>query len=220
MCIFVLGFKKGQTMHTSVASYERQKIVDYMSTRDFVRAKELRELGISSRSIARATEEGVISREGRGLYMATDIEPETYLHLAMIGKRYPDYPICLISALSYYEVTVELPRRTWIAIGTKSWDPKTANSKIETVRFSGQYYSQERTIHKINGVSVQVFSIEKSLADAFRNPKLVDRSVAIEALMNTLSSKKSSLAKIVETAKKFRAIKQMQPVVDVITSNG
>ena len=220
MCILVLGFEKGQTMHTSVASYERQKIVEYMSTRDFVRAKELRELGISSRSIARATEEGVISREGRGLYMSTDIEPETYLHLAQIGKRYPDYPICLISALSYYEVTVEMPSATWIAIDAKSWDPKKANSKIETVRFSGQYYYQERAIHKINGVNVQIYSLEKSIADAFRNPKLVNRTVAIEALKTALSHGKSSVSRIFEAAKKFKAVKQMLPVLEVITANG
>ena len=130
-------------MQNSVASCERQKIVEYMNTRDFVRAKELRELGISSRSIARATAEGIISREGRGLYMSADIEPETYLHLAEIGKRYPNCPICLLSALSFYEVTVELPRRTWIAIDAKSWDPRKANSRIETVRFREPYYSQE-----------------------------------------------------------------------------
>ena len=207
-------------MRTTVASHERQKIIEYMNTRDFVRAKELRELGISSRSIAHATEEGIISREERGLYMATDIEPETYLHLAKIGKRYPDYPIYLISAWSCYEVTVEMPRATWIAIDAKSWDTKKANSRIETVRFSGQYYSQERTIHKINGVNVQVYSLEKSIADAFRNPNLVNRTVAIEALKTALSDGKSSVSRIFETAKKFKAVKQILPVLEVITSNG
>lgn len=207
-------------MRTSVAAKERLKIVEYMNTRDFVRAKELRNLGISGRSISRATEDGVISREGRGLYMASHIEPETYLHLAEIGKRYPDFPVCLLSALSYYEVTVEMPAATWIAISPKSWDPKKTNSQIETVRFREPYYSQERTIQKINGVNVQIYSLEKSIADAFRNPKLVDRPVAIEALKTALSEQKSSVSEVYEAAKKYKAIKQMLPVLEVITSNG
>ncbi len=206
-------------MRTSASASERQKLVEYMSTRDFARAKELRKLGISSRSISRATEDGVISREGRGLYMASHIEPETYLHLAEIGKRYPDFPVCLISALSYYEVTVEMPAATWIAIPAKSWDPKKANSQIETVRFRDPYYSQGRTIQKINGVDVQVYSLEKSIADSFRNPKLVDRPVAIESLKTALSEQKSSVSKIFEAAQKYKAVKQMLPILEVITSN-
>lgn len=207
-------------MRTSIAIQERQKILEYMNTRDFARAKELRELGVSGRSISLATEEGLISRESRGLYMAKNIEPETYLHFAEIGMRYPKFPICLMSALSYYEVTVEIPRKTWIAIEARSWDPKQANPRIRTVRFREPLFSQGLEIRKINGVNVQIYSLEKSLADAFRNPKLVDRSVAIEALKTTLSKQMSNVARIYESAKNFNAVKQILPVLEFITSNG
>ncbi len=207
-------------MRTSAASRERQKILEYMNTRDFARAKELRELGISSRAMSLATEEGLISRQGRGIYMAKNIEPEYYLHFAENAKRYPNYPICLMSALSYYNVTVEIPRKTWIAIKAKSWDPKQTNSRIRTVRFREPYFSQGLEIHKINGVEVQIYSLEKSIADAFRNPRLVDRAVAIEALKTTLSKQMSSVARIYESAMRFKAVKQMLPILEVITSNG
>lgn len=207
-------------MQASMPSEERVKLINYMETNDFVRAKELREIGISSRSISLATEEGLISRESRGLYMANNVEPDTYIRFAEIAKRYPNYPICLLSALSFYNVTVELPRITWIAIGAKSRDPKKTNSRIETVRFREPFFSGDRTFYKINGVNVPVYSLEKCIADAFRNPKLVDRSVAIEVLSNTLTERKSTLSEIVETAKKYKAFNQMRPIVEVITRNG
>lgn len=207
-------------MQASIPPEERDKIIVHLKTNQIVRAKELRDIGISSRSISMATEEGLISRESRGLYIANNIEPDTYIRLAEIAKRYPKYPICLLSALSFYHVTVELPRVTWIAIGAKSWDPKKANSRLKTVRFREPYFSGERTFYKINGVNVPVYSLEKCIADAFRNPKLVDRSVAIEALQNTLSERKSTLSKIVETAKKYKAFNQMRPIVEIYTQNG
>ena len=72
----------------------------------------------------------------------------------------------------------------------------------------------------IRGVEVRVYSITKSIADAFRNPKLVDRSVAIEAMKSALSDRKATPGQLAEAAQENRVWNQMRPYLEALTSNG
>lgn len=121
---------------------------------------------------------------------------DTHFQFAEITKRYPQAVICLTSALSYYGVTDQMPRQIWAAIKNKGRAPKSGFPRIRAVRFKDPYYSGGITHHKISNESVPVYTLEKTLADAFRNPKLVDRSVAIEALKTTLSEKNQRQRKL------------------------
>jgi hypothetical protein len=67
---------------------------------------------------------------------------------------------------------------------------------------------------------VPIYSIAKSLADAFRNPQLLDRSVAIECLRNAVTKRKATPVAIVEAARDCGAWKRMRPYLETITSNG
>ena len=74
--------------------------------------------------------------------------------------------------------------------------------------------------HSISSVDLPIYTLEKTLADAFRNPKLIDRSVSIEALKAMLVEKKSTPAKIAEAAQTYSAWKKMAPYLEALTANG
>ncbi len=199
---------------------EFEQIERFMQTRDIARAKDLREIGISGTAISRARDEGILIRLSRGLYTTPDADMGAHFQLAEIAKRYPDGVICLLSALSFYGVTDQLPTQIWMAIKKDGRKPKSGFPKVRPVRFREPYYSGDLIHHSISEVDVPMYTLEKTLADAFRNPKLVDRSVAIEALKTTLAGKKSSPAKIAETAKQYAAWNQMAPYLEALTANG
>lgn len=205
-------------MNTEIT--ELEQIEKFMETREIARAKDLRENGISGTAISRATEQGHLIRLSRGLYTRPDADMDTHFQFAEIAKRYPQAVICLTSALSYYGVTDQMPRQIWAAIKNKGRAPKSGFPKIRAVRFKDPYYSGDIIHHKISNELVPMYTLEKTLADAFRNPKLVDRSVAIEALKTTLAEKKSTPAKIAEAAKTYAAWNQMAPYLEALTSNG
>jgi len=98
--------------------------------------------------------------------------------------------------------------------------PKSGFPKIRSVRFREPYYSGAVSRHSISSIDVPIYTLEKTLADAFRNPKLVDRSVAIEALKTTLAERKSTPAKIAEAAKAYSAWNKMAPYLEALTANG
>jgi hypothetical protein len=54
----------------------------------------------------------------------------------------------------------------------------------------------------------------------FRNPKLVDRSVAIEGLKAALEQRKATPAEISQAAIEGGAWSTMKPYLEALTSNG
>ena len=100
--------------------------------------------------------------------------------------------ICLTSAVSFHQLTDQLPRRIWIAVGAKDWAPKIDYPQNRIVRFREPYLTNGLEVHNIHGVEVRVYSLAKLIADAFRNPKLVDRSVATEAMKSALNDRKAT----------------------------
>ena len=162
-------------------------------------------MGISPGTIARATQAGIIERVTRGLYQSSTALIDANQALAEASKRLPKRVIALVSAFAFHGLTDQMPRAVWVAIGGSDWAPAPAYPPIKIVRFSQRYLGQGIEHHEIAGVKAPIYSIVKTLADAFRNPTLVDRSVAIEVLKSALTQRKASLSDIVSAAKEGRA---------------
>ena len=203
---------------TSLTQPERLR--GLLGTRTMMRAQELRDAGISAQTIARAVEAGEIERIARGLYQKRNAEIEENQILAEAAMRVPKGVVALVSALAFHDLTDQMPRRIWMAIGKSDWAPVQAYPPIRTVRFTEAYLSQGIEYHEIADVSVPVYSIPKTLADLFRNPKLVDRSVAVEGLRAALQQRKATASAIAQGAQAGGAWKVMQPYLEALNSNG
>jgi len=199
---------------------QRDALIAHLGEHPMARAHELRALGIAATTISRAVDDDLVQRLGRGLYQLSGSEMDANASLAEISKRIPKATICLTSALAFHGLTDQLPRSVWIAIGQKDWKPTFDYPMTRIVRFRNDVLSGGIEYHNISGVSVPIYSVAKSLADAFRNPKLVDRSVAIEALKAALDTRKASPAEIAKAAKTYKSWPRMQPYLEALTSNG
>lgn len=185
-----------------------------------LRASELRAAGINPQTISRAVEAGEIERIGRGIYQKPDADVEEGQIFAEAALRVPKGIVALVSALAFHDLTDQMPRRVWMAIGASDWAPVQSYPPIRLVRFTDAYLRYGIEHHAIAGVQVPIYTVSKTLADAFRNPKLVDRSVAIESLRAALRLRKATPAMIADAAKIGGAWKTMQPYIEALTSNG
>ncbi len=199
---------------------EHDRLMAYMAGRGLVRARELKKIGVSATAISRAVDDGDILRVGRGLYQHPEADIDADMAMAEVSKRAPNAVICLMSALAYHGLTDQMPRKVWIAIGAKDWEPKIAYPRIRAVRFREPYLTQGIEEHTIGGVDVPIYSAAKSIADAFRNPKLVDRSVAIECLKSALEGRKATPSSLADAARENGAWRRMRPYLEALTSNG
>lgn len=199
---------------------QRARMIEYLKTQSPARSRELASIGVTRTAIARAVADGVVVRVGRGLYQLPDSQPDLNASLFEVAKLAPKAVICLTSALSFHQLTDQLPRRVWIAIGAKDWAPKIDYPRVRIVRFREPYLTNGLEIHRIREVEVRVYSISKAIADAFRNPKLVDRSVAIEAMKSALGARKATPGQLASAARENGAWNQMRPYLEALTSNG
>lgn len=199
---------------------QRARMIDFMEAHAPARSRDLVAIGVAATAISRAVVEGAVVRIGRGLYQLPDSEPDLHSALIEIAKRAPKAVICLTSALSFHQLTDQLPRKIWTAVGAKDWAPKIDYPQIRVVRFREPYLTNGLEVHNIHGIDVRVYSIPKSIADAFRNPKLVDRSVAIEAMKSALNERKATPGQLAAAAQQNGSWNQMRPYLEALTSNG
>lgn len=204
----------------SASDSQRVQLRNLLDGRSMMRAQDLRDAGISPQTIARAVEAGEIERISRGVYQKRGSEIEENQILAEAAMRAPRGVIALVSALAFHGLTDQMPRRIWMAIGASDWAPVQSYPPMRVVRFTERYLRQGVENHLIAGLEVPIYSVPKTLADLFRNSKLVDRSVAVEGLRATLERRKATPSEIAQGAKAGGAWKVMQPYLEALTSNG
>lgn len=202
------------------ASSQREQLRSIVAQRSIIRAQDLRNAGIAGSTIQRALKDGDLVRIGRGLYQDPRSDIEGDLTLAEVSKRIPKGIIAMVSALAYHGLTDQMPRETWVAIGTSDWTPVPSYPPVRIVRFADKYLQQGVEQHKISGVDVPVFSVIKTLADLFRNGRLVDRSIAVEGLRAALDQRKATPAQIADAARAGGTWRVMRPYLEALTFNG
>jgi predicted transcriptional regulator of viral defense system len=205
-------------MHASTTQGETLRAL--FGAHPILRARELRAAGVAPETIARAVESGDIDRIARGLYRVHDAPMDTDQGLAEIAKRIPNGVIAMVSALAFHGLTDQMPRRIWVAIGPGDWAPAIDYPPVRIVRLADKYRRQGIEHHKVAGVDVPVYSVPKTLADLFRNPRLVDRSVAVAGLRAALDQRKTSPGDIAEAAAAGGVWKRMRPYLEALTFNG
>jgi len=95
-------------------------------------------------------------------------------NLAEAAKLIPQGVAALTSALAFHGLTDQSPPRSMDGREHKGLGGCARLSSYQDHRIPGRRQGIEH--HKISGIGVPIFSVPKTLADAFRS-KLVDRSV-------------------------------------------
>lgn len=200
---------------------QRRRLTEILARQPIVRAYELRQEGIDPPTISRAVEAGELVRISRGLYQRADSEIDTHQTLAEAAKTVPRGVVAMVSALAFHELTDQMPRKVWMAVSVKDWSANVPSyPPIRIVEFRDRYMQHGVEHHMISGTQVPIYSVTKTLADVFRNRKLVDRSVAVEALRSTLDQRKATPAAIAEAAMAGDAWNIMRPYLEALTFNG
>src|SRR5436190_19214517 len=114
----------------------RDRILDLLSARGMARLSDILKTGATAAAVARLEREGSIIRLSRGLYQLADAPLEQHHALAEAAKLIPKGVICLVSALSFHELTDQIPSRVWVAIDAKDWRPRRPYPPLRIVRFS------------------------------------------------------------------------------------
>ena len=192
----------------------QQQILEIARKKGIIRAEDVEAVGISRNYLYRMHKEGLLAKNAVGLYTLPEAPMTENSSLAEVAKRLPHAVVCLISALSYHEITTQIPHEIWLTIPRGSWRPDVEYPPLNLTYVSGPAYSFGIQEHVINGVAVKIYSPAKTVADCFKFRNKVGLDVAIEALREAWHSRKVTMDELVEAAGIDRVSKIMRPYLE------
>lgn len=192
----------------------RERALDLVRDRGIARARDFKAAGIPLVYLKRLTDSGDLTRLGRGLYQIPDRVGEDVAHnLAEAARLVPNGVISLISALRRHELTTQLPHAVWMTIPHKARAPNPAGLRLEIVRATGEAMSAGIERFDVEGVSVPVYGVAKTVADCFKHRRHVGEDVAIEALRDALRQRKTTPTELMRFAVIDRVAHRMTPFI-------
>ncbi|GAH10913.1 unnamed protein product, partial [marine sediment metagenome] len=134
----------------------------------FARTSDILAVGIHRRDIKRMRDEGRIIRVKRGLYRLSEIPLVSNQGYIDLARAVPEGVICLLSALSYYELTTFNPSVISIALCRGRRRPKIEYPPVEFYYFSTKQFKAGVDKIKIKGNRIRIYCPEKTICDFFR----------------------------------------------------
>ncbi|MHB9030697.1 MAG: type IV toxin-antitoxin system AbiEi family antitoxin domain-containing protein, partial [Candidatus Latescibacterota bacterium] len=169
---------------------QKEAVLNLAKRLGAIRPRDLNEYRISHMVLFRLYCQGEMIRIGRGMYQLADAPITEHHTLAEVEKKIPRGVVCLLSALWFHEITTQAPHTVWVAIDRKSRRPKVDFLPVRFVTFSGPAMAEGIETHTIEGVPVRIFNPAKTVADCFKYRNKIGADVAIQALKESLQTKK------------------------------
>ena len=181
-----------------------------------VRASQFLEAGIHPRTLYGLRNAGELEAVSRGLYRIPSAPLPEHFDLLVVAKRVPNAVICLISALSFHELTDEIPHEVSIAIPRNAAIPRL-ESPIRVFRVSESMYQLGIEHHRVGEIDLKVYGPARSIVDAFRFRNRIGEDVAIKALATGLRSRKVRPGPLLDLAGKLRARNVITPYLKALS---
>ena len=182
----------------------------------FARTKDILAAGIHTRNIKRIREKEQVVQVKRGLYRLADIPLISNQGFVDLARAVPGGVICLLSALSYYELTTFNPSVIAMAICRGSRKPKINYPPVEFYHFSKKQFEAGINKIKIKGHEIRIYNPEKTICDCFRYRNKLGLDIAKEGLSEYLKRKGRDLEKLLEYAEICRIKPLLQTWLNAI----
>jgi predicted transcriptional regulator of viral defense system len=113
-------------------------------------------------------------------------------------------------------LTTQAPFQVWLAIENKAIAPKLDYPPMRIVRFSGAAFTEGVEDHNVDGVTVRVTCVAKTVADCFKYRNKIGIDVALEALREAWQGKRMTSDDIWRYAKVCRVANVMRPYLESV----
>ncbi len=200
--------------------FQRERAREFLREHGIVRPSELARSGVTGATLARMVDDGEVVRLARGLYQLPDAPLEFHHTMAEAAKRVPRGVVCLVSALSYHDLTDQLPRAVWMAVGYRDWATRLDWPPVRIVRFADRFLEEDVRVAEIEGVPVRVFGVAKTVADCFRHRNKIGQDIALEGMREALRQRKATPAEIARRVRAGGVWTVARPYLEALVADG
>jgi predicted transcriptional regulator of viral defense system len=194
-----------------------QHILALARTHGLIRARDLAAQGLPRVALTRLVRQGLLTRVGRGLYALPDRPVSAHGSLAEVALKHPQAIVCLLSALRVHDLTTQSPFEVWLAIANRARAPQMEYPPLRIVRFSEVSLSNGIEDHQVDGVTVRVTNIARTVVDCFKFRNKIGLDVAMEALQEAWRAKRITMDALYRYATQLRVARVMRPYMESLS---
>ena len=202
-----------------MASTQRTRALDLLKARGMLRLKDFIAEGIEPETLVRLVRDKQIVRPARGLYQLPNAQIDAAHTLAEAAVLVPKGVICLISALQFHTLTLQMPSTVWMAIERTAWKPTISYPPIRFVRFSGWAMTEGVELYSIQSRKVSITNPARTIVDCFRYRNKIGVDVALEGLREGIRHRKCTPDQLWQYAKKAKIWTVMRPYVEAVVAD-
>ena len=181
-----------------------------------LRTQDVSAAGQSRVALAKLVSAGSLAKLGRGLYALPGRRFSEHGALAEVAARSAQGVVCLISALRFHDFTTQQSAQVWLSIPHKAHAPKFDYPPLRIVHMSGAAMTEGVETVTVDGVSIRVFGVAKTVADCFKFRNKIGLDVALEALEEAWAARRASMDELWHYAQICRVANVMRPYMETL----
>lgn len=169
--------------------------------------------GLSKTDLSRMVKGNILERLTRGVYQVHNSDEkivESQYQAATLRCRIPSC-ICLLSALDYYHLTDQIPKKTWILV---PHNKRVQSNQLKLIRSRDPKWH----IGISKGKTYWMTTLERTLVDCILYRRLIGSQIALEAVKRAMTQKKVKLGNLYDMAKKMKVEHRIQPYIEALAS--
>lgn len=197
---------------------DREKTLKLARRSQGITTRELAAVGIHRQVLSRLVMAGKLERIARGQYRLPERQITEHHGLAIASTAVPHGVICLLSALQFHGIRTQLPSEVWIAIDRRVRRPALKYPPLRVVRYTGAALTEGVQSHRLEGQTVRVYGVAKTLADCFKYRNKIGLEVALEALREAWRERRFTMDELDRYAAICRVQRVMRPYLEALTA--
>lgn len=198
------------------SSKTNEIIESFNKTGSTLTTAELNKLGLSAYNIRLLVDEGTLEKIRRGLYRIPEKAHEMS-ELIEVFRLVSQGVLCLLSALSWHELTTHIPKEYSMAIPIKARRPVLPDyPPIQVYYFAPCRYAIGQMTVRIDGYPVKVYDKEKTICDLIYYRNKIGQDIVREALDKYIRTKDRNIQKLMEYAEILRVSTIMKRYLEVL----
>ncbi len=171
------------------------------------------ERGLRGNTLHEMAARGIVHRIAPGVYVSSEGSSSALFDYELAAKVAPKGVFTLLSALRIHGLTDENPQRMTMAISVHCHPPKTT-LPLDFVYMTPNLLKSDVVERIDGGVSIKLFSIERTIAECFKARNKIGVSVAVRALQEAVQKGLVDFAILGDVLKRCRMLRVVRPYLE------
>jgi predicted transcriptional regulator of viral defense system len=202
-----------------MATTQGSRALELLKAKGMLRLRDFIAEGIEPETLARLVRDAKVVRPVRGLYQLPDVPIDASYMFAEAAVLVPKGIVCLISALQFHGLTLQMPSIVWMAIARTAWRPTISYPPVRFVRFSGWAMTEGVKLYSIQSRDVPITNPARTIVDCFRYRNKIGLDIAMEGLREGIRQRKCMADELWQYGKKARVWTIMRPYVETVIAS-